>query len=284
MAHLFQIGVQYLCLAILGALATVYTLVGLKKVGKSLYTRLPPDSLVVLALVAVVTICEAQKRTGTTGVPPVAGSTTGTTGIVPVANPITNTLHLSAIAVSTNGTVTLTAAWPENFLTAGQTLDVLGKGNLHEVWTWLTNGVITTGATNISWALESQSPSNYFYKVVLRESLTDMDDPDGDGLPNVYELAHGRNPWVHDYALVQKSTVGPNGDFGDIVSALAESEEYSIIALTSGVYQVNHDIQMPPHPVMVTCEDGYAVFSGYSFLPPITHLIGISERAVCPFA
>ena len=131
---------------------------------------------VILALLAAATIAtiKAQKRTGTTGVPPVAGGTTGTTGVSPVANPITNTLYISAIAVSSNDMVTLTAAWPENFLTAGLTLDVLGKGNLHEVWTWLTNGVITTGATNISWALENQPPSNYFYKVVLRESLTDI--------------------------------------------------------------------------------------------------------------
>ena len=38
--------------------------------------------------------------------------------------------------------------------------------------------------------------------------------------------------------------------------------EYSVIAVTSGVYQVSRGIQMPSHPVMVTCEDGYAVFSG----------------------
>ena len=263
MAHLFQIGVQYLCLAILVALATVYMLVGLKKVGKCLYTRLPPASLVVLALAAVITICEAQKRTGTTGVPPVAGGTTGTTGVPPVANPAANTLHISAIDVSTNGTVTLTAAWPENFLTAGQMLDVLGKENLRDdAWTWLTNGIVVAGATNISWALENQSPSNYFYKVVVRDSFADMDDPDYDGIPNVYELHHGTNPWMPDSSLVPKLTVGTNGEFVDIVSALVASEDYSIIAVTSGVYQVNNDIQMPPHPVMVTCEDGYAVFSG----------------------
>ena len=268
MAHFFQIAVQYLCLAFLAALATACALVGLKKVGKCLYTRLSPASLVVLTLAAVITICEAQKRgdSGTTGVSPVANNTTGTTGVPPVED-ITDTFHFSAISVPTSGTVALTTAWTNGLLTAGQTIDVLAKTDLrNERWIWLTNSVVEAGATSMSWTIANQSPSNSFYKAVVRDTLTDMDDPDGDGLPNVYELAHGRNPWVHDYALVQKRTVGPNGEFGDIVSALAASEDYSIIAVTSGVYQVNNDIQMPSRPVMVTCENGYAVFSGSSHL------------------
>ena len=112
-----------------------------------------------------------------------------------------------------------------------------------------TNGLLTAGQT-----------IDILVKADLRDEAWTW------RLPNVYEIAHGRNPWVHDYALMQKRTVGPNGEFGDIVSALAASEDYSIIAVTSGVYQVNHDIQMPPRPVMVTCEDGYAVFSGSSQL------------------
>ena len=232
--------------------------------------------LAVMVALAVVATIEAQKRggtTGTTGVPPVESGTTGTTGILPVENPATNTLHFSAIAVPTSGTVALTAAWPENFLTTGQTLDILRKEDLRDVtWTWLTNGVVEADSTNMTWTIENQSPSNSFYKAVVRESLTDMDDPDGDGLPNVYELAHGMNPWLNDYAHVQKLTVGPNGEFGDIFSALAESEEYSIIAVTSGTYQVNGGVQMPPHPVMVTCEEGYAVFSGAS--PTAMFLLG----------
>ena len=152
------------------------------------------------------------------------------------------------------------------------------KADLRDAaWTWLTNGVVEAGAINMSWTIENQSPSNSFYKAVVRDTLTDMDDPDGDGLPNVYERAHGRNPWVHDYALVQKRTVGPNGEFGDIVSALAASEDYSIIAVTSGVYQVNHGIQMPPRSVMVTCEDGYAVFSGSS--PNAMFLLGNGHQS-----
>jgi len=263
MAHVFQIGVQYLCLAILTLFVVVCVLIGLKKVGRCLCTRLSSVSLVVFAFAAVVTICEAQKRggTGTTGVPPVASGTTGTTGVSPVED-ITDTFHFSAISVPTSGTVTLTTAWTNGFLTAGQTIDILVKTDLCDAtWTWLTNGVVEAGATNMSWTIENQSPSNSFYKAVVRDTLTDMDDPDGDGLPNVYELAHGRNPWVHDYALVQKLTVGPNGEFGDIASALAASEEYSVIELDATLRHEVTDslgIRIPQHPVMITATQTYA--------------------------
>ncbi|MBQ6010275.1 MAG: hypothetical protein IJL17_17215 [Kiritimatiellae bacterium] len=264
MAHVFQITVQYLCLAFLAALATACALVGLKKVGKCLYTRLSPASLVVLALAAVITICEAQKRgdSGATGDSPAPVQQTGTTGDPPVED-ITDTFHFSAISVPTSGTVALTTAWTNGLLTAGQTIDILAKTDLRdERWAWLTNGVVEAGATNMSWTIENQSPSNSFYKAVVRDTLTDMDDPDGDGLPNAYELAHGRNPWVRDYALVQKLTVGPNGDFGDIVSALAESEEYSVIELDATLRHEVTDslgIRMPQHPVMITATQHYAV-------------------------
>ena len=242
--------------------------------------QLRRSALAVMVVMAVVATMKAQKGdrgTGTTGDPPAPTQQTGTTGDPPVED-ITDTFHFSAIAVPTSGTVTLTTAWTNGLLTAGQTIDILVKADLRDAaWTWLTNGVVEAGAINMSWTIENQSPSNSFYKAVVRDTLTDMDDPDGDGLPNVYERAHGRNPWVHDYALVQKLTVGPNGEFGDIVSALAASEDYSIIAVTSGVYQVNHGIQMPPRSVMVTCEDGYAVFSGSS--PNAMFLLGNGHQS-----
>lgn len=201
---------------------------------------------VVLALLAVATIAtiKAQKRGGT-----------GTTGISPVASPVTNTLHISAISVPTSGTVRLTAAWPIDYLSADQTLDVLGKENLRDVqWTWITNGVVAVDATNISWVLEGQAPSNYFYKVVLRNSLTDMGDHDGDGIPNVYELHHGTNPWIADSTLVPKLTVGPSGSYATIADALASSAPYSVIEIVPGMYSGAGwgGIKLPEHPVLVT--------------------------------
>ena len=94
--------------------------------------RLPRMTIATLVGVTIVTANIAQKGNrgnGTTGDPPDPVQQTGTTGVSPVED-ITNTLHFSAIAVSSNGTVTLTAAWPTNFLTADQTLDVLHKENL----------------------------------------------------------------------------------------------------------------------------------------------------------
>ena len=90
------------------------------------------------AFLAGAATIEAQKRgsVGTTGVPPVESGTTGATGILPVGNPTTNTLHFSAIAVSTNGTITLTTAWPDGRLAVGQTIDILAKADLRdETWT-----------------------------------------------------------------------------------------------------------------------------------------------------
>ena len=227
--------------------------------------QLRRSALAVMVAMAVVATMKAQKGDrgpGTTGDPPAPVQQTETTGDSPVED-ITDMFHFSAIAVPTSGTVTLTTAWTNGLLTAGQTIDILVKAALRdETWTWLTNGIVEAGAINMSWTIENQSPSNSFYKAVVRDTLTDMDDPDGDGLPNVYEIAHGRNPWVHDYVLVQKLTVGPNGEFGDIVSALAESEEYSVIELDATLRHEVTDsfgIRMPQHPVMITATQTYAV-------------------------
>ena len=178
-------------------------------------------------------------------------------------SPLQETFRIEAIAVHSNGAVTLTAAWPIDFLTIGQTLDVLGKENIRdETWTWLTNSVITAGTTNISWTLENQSPSNHFYKVVVRDTFTDMGDPDCDGLPNVYELHHGTNPWVPDSSLVPRLTVGPEGAFATIAAAVAESEDYSVIELDPSVRHDSTDflgVQIPQHPIMLTTTNAYAV-------------------------
>ena len=120
--------------------------------------------IIALLIAAGFATIEAQKRGSTgTGDPPAPVQQTGT-GVSPVED-IADTFHFSAIDVSTNGTVTLTAAWTNGFLTAGQTIDILVKADLRDAtWTWLTNGVVAAGTTNMSWTIENQSPSNSFYK------------------------------------------------------------------------------------------------------------------------
>ena len=231
--------------------------------------QLRRSALAMMVALAVVATIEAQKRSGNeaTGVslpredPPV-----GEAALLPL--PATATLHFSAIAVSTNGTVTLTAAWPENFLAAGQTLDVLGKENLRDTTlTWLTNGVVEAGATNMSWTLEIQPPSNSFYKAVVRDSFTDMDDPDCDGMPNVYELHHGTNPWMPDSSLVPKLTVGTNETYTTISTALAASTPYSVIEIVPGMYSGTGwgGVTLPEHPVLITGSGKRPVIRGDSF-------------------
>ena len=227
--------------------------------------RLRRDILAVLLAAATVTTIIAQKDriggVGTTGISPVTVPQTETTGVSPVASEGTNTFHLADIKVGTN-TVTLAIAWPSGFFDVGTTIDLLAATSLvNAVWAWQSGHTVATGETNWTETVAATGGS-CFYKAVVRDSLTDMDDPDGDGLPNAYELAYGKNPWLADSGTVPRLTVGGGGQFATLEAAFEESEAYSIVSLTSGVYQVNRDIQMPPHPVMVTCEDGYAVFSG----------------------
>lgn len=228
--------------------------------------RLKRGILAVLLAVATVTTIIAQKDrtggTGTTDIPPVGEQQIGTTGFSPVVNELDNTLHFSSICVHTNDTATLTVAWPVDLITTNSTIDILAATSLvNSVWVWQCDHVVAEGETN--WVETVSATSNRrFYKAVVRNTLIDMDDPDGDGLPNAYELAHHTNPWQADFETVPRLTVGDGGQFATLQAALDESETYSVIAITSGVYQVNHGILMPPHPVMVTCEDGYAVFSG----------------------
>ena len=215
--------------------------------------QLRRDVLAVLfAVAAIATIIAQKDRIGDTG----------TTGVSPVVTELTNTLHFASIDVHTNGTATLTVAWPLELIPTNTTIDILAATSLvYSAWAWQCGHTVAEGETN--WIETVSATGNLrFYKAVLRESLTDMDDPDGDGLPNAYELAHHRNPWLADSGTVPRLTVGEDGQFATLQSALAASDPYSVVAVTAGVYRVSAGIEVPHHPVMVTCEDGYAVFSG----------------------
>ena len=211
-----------------------------------------------------------EQQTGTTGVPPVGEQQTGTTGVPPVADGLTDSLRFSAIDVHADGTATLAVAWPTNIVPANTTIDILAATSLvNSVWTWQCCHAVAEGETNwlVTVVLPETAPGtnapSAFYRALHRETSADtMDDLDGDGIPGAYEIRHGTNPYVADAGNVPRLTVGDGWQYATLEAALAESDEYSVIAVTSGVYQVSRGIQMPSHPVMVTCEDGYAVFSG----------------------
>lgn len=82
-------------------------------------------------------------------------------------------------------------------------------------------------------------------------------------IPDVYELRNGTNPYVPDSALASRLTVGASGDYSSIAEALAASTNYSIVAVEPGEYNVG-SIEMPAHPVMLACDDGYAIIRGAS--------------------
>ena len=235
--------------------------------------RLQRTVFAVLLVVAFVTTILAQKSgrsTGTTGNQPGTAPQTGTTGVPPVENELYNTLHFSAIDVHTNGTATLLIAWPPSLFAADATLDLFAATSLvNSTWVWQCEHQVAAGETNwlVAVALPQTSPGtnapSAFFYVSNRETCADtMDDMDSDGLPNAYELAHGTNPYVQDYASAFKLTVGPGGDFTDIQSALAASTNYSIIELDSATRHEITDslgVQLPLHPVMVTASTPYAV-------------------------
>ena len=164
----------------------------------------------------------------------------------------------------TNGTVTLTVAWPLGLIPTNSTIDLLAATSLvNSAWVWQCVHTVAECETN--WvATVSATDDRSFCKAVVRDSLADMDDPDGDGLPNAYELTHQRNPWVADAGSVPRLTVGEDGQYTTLQAAIAASEPYSVVSLVPGAYRIDNDIQMPSHPVMVTCENGYAMLSGTS--------------------
>ena len=180
------------------------------------------------------------------------------------------TLRFESIDVHSNDTATLRLAWPLDLIPTNTTIDLLVATSLvNSAWTWQCGHAVGEDDTNwtVTVALPETSPGtaapSAFYRAVHRETCADtMDDFDGDGIPGAYELAHGTNPYVADAEDVPRLTVGADGQYATIQAALAASAPYSVVSLASGDYRVSESVRMPSQPVMVTCEDGYAVFSG----------------------
>ncbi len=227
--------------------------------------RLRRSALAVLAAVAAAATIEAQKRTGTNGFTP----ETGTAGVsspsnVPHAGPAqgeaADAMRFSAMEAHTNGTVVLSAVWPPDLLNEGITLDLLSATSLaHSAWTWLDSRVIAGGETNWTFVVPVAGDA-CFYKIAVRDHMPCMEDPDGDGLPNVYEIENGTNPWTPDYGSAPRIIAGGTGADGvpDLAAALSASEAYSIIEVSSGIHSGSGwtGLHLPAHPVLITSPDG----------------------------
>ena len=157
----------------------------------------------------------------------------------------TNVLRFTVATVQIEG-VYLSAVWPDGLIAAGSTLDLLGKASLDQShWTWVTNVSAQTAQTNAAWQLPfAVATTNRFFKMSVRETLPPMDDSDGDGLPNVYEAAHGTNPWRDDAADVPRLLVGPEGDYPTLAAALQASDPFDIVELEAGVHIVGSMVSM----------------------------------------
>ena len=228
--------------------------------------RLKRTTIVVLFVLSVIATIEAQKRTsgeGTSDSPSLqVEPDRGNTESPPLRETPTNSLHFAAISTGTN-TVSLTLAWPLDLFVSGTVLDLFAATTLVEtVWSWQCEHTVADGETN--WITTvGHDGSTRFFLATERADPGDMRDTDDDGIPDVYELHNGTNPYVPDYAAAPKLTVGPNGAFTNIEAAVVASTAFSIIELDPSV---SHEVgrqrlgcQIPLHPIMVTAPRPYAV-------------------------
>jgi len=88
-----------------------------------------------------------------------------------------------------------------------------------------------------------------------------LDDPDQDGLPNVYEQFNDANPTNSDAASVAFLRVDPSASgsnvYANLKAAFDASAAYSIIEVADGIYSgsgINTHLWFPEHPVML-CSD-----------------------------
>ena len=180
---------------------------------------------------------------------------------------VTN-LCFTGMSVSSSA-VALSIAWPADLLGDGTTMDLFVKvWSLTNRWEWIGCIDVSADDTNAEFAVDlvslpgvTNAPSAAFFRVVDRASCAStMVDSDGDGIPDVYELHNGTNPYVSDSASSPVLRVGAGGDYATIDAALADSREYSIIALSPGEQILSSSLVMPDYPVMLTGPgDGYAV-------------------------
>ena len=180
---------------------------------------------------------------------------------------ITN-LCFTRIAPLSNS-VCLSVAWPTNTFVEGTTLDFFAKVNaLTNLWTWLEAHDTVPFATNLEveiarpiLAPSTNVPAAMFFRVQDRNTCaTTMRDADQDGIPDVYELHNGTNPYVPDSESAPRLTVGRNGDYASVEAALADSTAYSVISLGGETFMQSAPVVMPSHPVLIEGpKSGYAV-------------------------
>ena len=234
---------------------------------------IPRWRLAAFTLFLAVATLSAQKKGGNANVQP-RGEMPQRTDLRNVGNSlrdggsesITN-FNFTAISVSSN-VVTLSLAWPANLFDDGACLDIFAKvGSLSNSWEWIGCMEIDPSSTNINASVSlaelpgtTNLPASAFFLASDRATAAaTMRDSDGDGIPDIYELNNGTNPYIPDATQAPRLMVG-DGGYATVEDALEDSVAYSIIELPPGEYELYDSLLMPEHPVMITgpaC--GYAV-------------------------
>lgn len=196
------------------------------------------------------------------------------------------TLAFSAIDMTPTN-LTVRASCPAGFFDHDVILDCMASQSLTNSYYWVTNLTLTAGCTNLDFVLTpmllcgaTNFPPQMFFRIRERASTAStMLDTDGDGLPDIYELHYGTNPYVPDYELAPKIVVG--ADAVSMPAALEASAPYSIIEIPSGETQVSSSLVLPNHPVLVTGpRDGYAVLRSSSSLGAFMFDQGQNEQTL----
>ena len=179
----------------------------------------------------------------------------------------TNDFYFSGISVFTNR-VELGLSWREGFFSGGEVIDLFAW------WPTITNEVkwvgttaVHPGSTNSLFEISASAlgctnmPSALFLRASERASAAStMNDWDGDGIPDLYEVHNGTNPYIPDASLISRITVGTNGLYQDIASAISASTNFSIVSLNDEVYELSDSLVMPAYPIILEGpQNGYAV-------------------------
>ena len=214
--------------------------------------ELPVSSACAFLAFALALLPTIAKRTGTTGVSPVAWTAAGT------AAPHMESRHLggdvrsgasafwlSQIDPSSNS-VALGVAWLPGAFAAPPFIEFFVNTNLAvEAWTLLGWAEAEAGETNLCVDVEASRlpggtmPPAAFFRATAYDGLgADCEDDDGDGIPNGWESSHGTNPLradtdgdgISDGEEASWASIGepfPDLDLSSLANILAGTQPYA---------------------------------------------------------